>query len=771
MRKGLLAGICLLAGACALPAGDTPAPPAAETSAFAYDPTEWLYWGGDPGQTRYAPLNQINASNVKDLDIAWRWTAEANGGPESSNFKATPLLDDGVLYIPWLNHGAAAIDAGTGRTLWTFEPAQVDIGGRAGSLAMRSLAYWTDGAEKRVFNNSMDGRLISIDARTGKADPAFGSKGEINLRAGLTEGRAVTDLGSVSPALVVGDVIVVQVVPSGTRNKESTPGYVRGFDVRTGQLLWTFHTIPKKGEFGYETWGDGSAEFMGNAGVWTMLSADPDLGLVYLPTDTPSNDFFGGHRPGDNLYAESLVCLNARTGERVWHFQFTHHGIWDYDAPSAPILHDVVHNGKRIKAVTQLTKQNMAFVFNRVTGEPLWPIEERPVPQSAIPGEKTSPTQPFATRPAPFSKQGYHEDDLIDFTPELRAEALKIASQYKTGPLYEPLVEVGPGLKGTWIYPGYGGGPNWNGAAFDPETGVLYTPIRHKPNAAGLAKGDPKRTNQAYVQSGNHVIMGPQGLPIMKPPYSELIATDMNRGEHLWRMPIGEASDFIRNHPALKGLNLDFKSMGQWDVRPSPLLTKEIFFMGESGNLSGGTGGPMFRAYDKKDGRILWEKPMPTLVTGAPMTYMHEDRQYVVVAVSARGKPAELVALTLKGDSAAGPRPAAGPAPHPAPVSATQASRAISASPEELALGKAAYDRVCAVCHGPEGSGLQGGNAPPLKGRADFTNITRVIAAGAGEMPAMANLLTPAEIEGIGKYIVKSLGPRARTAGPPPAED
>ncbi|RZK96614.1 MAG: hypothetical protein EOO66_06010, partial [Methylobacterium sp.] len=333
-------------------------------------------------------------------------------------------------------------------------------------------------------------------------------------------------VGSSSPATVVGDVVVAQVIADITApRKEQTPGSVRGFDVRTGKLLWTFHTIPQKGEFGNDTWEGEAWKYTGNTGVWTMMSADPQLGYIYLPVESPTNDFYGGHRLGNGLFGESIVCLDARTGKRVWHFQIVHHGLWDYDPPAAPILHDVVMGGKRIKAVTQLTKQGFMFVFDRTTGKPVWPIEERPVPQSKIPGEQSSPTQPFPTWPKPLQAQGYSEDQLIDFTPELHAEALKIMEQYEKGPLYTPLVEVKPGLKGTMINPGYGGGANWNGAAVDPATNIMYVPIRYKPNAAGLAKGDPSRTNMAYVQSGNHVINGPRGLPLYE-AYAQIWASD-----------------------------------------------------------------------------------------------------------------------------------------------------------------------------------------------------------------------------------------------------
>jgi len=730
-----------------------------------YDAGGWRSWGGDSGNTRYAPLNQVNAANVNRLKIAWRWSADTAGAFNAANFKSTPLLDASVLYVPWLNNGIAAIDAGTGKTRWTFEPQPADIGGGA-SLMSRSLSFWSDGRNKRLIHNTLDGRLLSVDAATGKLDPNFGRKGWVNLRDNLTEGRAVKDVRSVSPAIVVGDVIVAQVIPGGARNKESTPGDIRGFDVRTGKMLWRFHVVPQPGEFGNDTWEKESWRHAGNSGSWTMMSADSELGYVYVAGDTPSNDFSGVERPGNGLFAESIVCLNAKTGKRVWHFQTVHHGIWDYDNPTAPILHDMVVNGRRIKAVTQLTKQSFMFVFNRATGEPIWPIEERSVPPSKIPGEKLSPTQPFPTHPAPLSRQGYSEDWLIDFTPELRAAAVKIMEQYEKGPLYTPLVEARDGLRGTWVYPGFAGGANWNGAAVDPVTNIMYIPIRHKPYAVGLAKGDPVRTNMAYVQTNNHTVMGPDGMPILKPPYSELVAVDINKGEQLWRIPVGGAPETVRKHPALQKLKLDFDRMGNFDVRPSPLLTRELFFLGESGNLTGGTGTSSFRAYDKRNGKVIWETSLPTLVTGAPMTYLHKDRQYIVVAVSATGKPAELIAMTLDGTSDNGPAPAGGIALSSAPPSTAAETQAIIATADELDNGAVVYQRTCSACHGLRGEGAIG---PMIAGRTDFKNIVRVIGQGQGEMPSLANSLTPSEIDSIAKHVVKTLQP-PRRQGPPPME-
>jgi quinoprotein glucose dehydrogenase len=775
----VLAAAAGLVFACTTPGGSSGGASQAAIAASVnkhYDSGEWKYWGGDGGLSRYAPLDQVNKQTVNRLKVAWRWSADTSGGGESSNYKATPLLDDGVLYVPWLNNGMAAIDAGTGKTMWTFEPQPADFGGRGASLVLRSLAYWTDGKDKRVFNNSGDGRLIAVDGKTGKAAPGFGKNGWIDLRPGITDGTPVTDVGSVSPAIVVGDVIVVQTIPGGARNKESAPGHIRGFDVRTGELKWTFHMVPRKGEFGYDTWEDGAADYVGNSGTWTMMSADVENHLVFVAGDTPSNDFYGGERKGNGLFAESVVAIDTLTGKRKWHFQTTHHGTWDYDVPAAPILHDIIKDGKRIPVATVLTKQSNVYVFNRLTGEPIWPVEERPVPPSKVPGEKLSETQPFPTWPKPLQSQGYHEDDLINFTPELRKEAIEIMSHYAKGPtLYEPLVDVkATGLKGTLINPGYGGGPNWNGAAFDPDTGLLYIPIRYKPNAAGLAPTDASRTNMKYTQSGNHVVNGPKGLPLFKPPYSEVVVLNMNTGAQAWRIPLGKPNASIRNNPAIKDLPLDWDSMGDFDIRPSPLLTKELFFFGASGNLAGGTGSPAFRAYDKTNGKVVFETDLPSLVSSAPMTYMLNGRQYIAVAVSARGKPAEIVALTLDGMSENGAAPAGGVPVAAAPVSTKAAAAAITATPAELALGKAKFDGMCVACHGENGKGGTSVGAPPVTNRTDLANIARVIAQGQGEMPALAAALSPAEIDAIAKHVVKTLGPQPRAGGPPrgrPPED
>ena len=726
------------------------------TKAAAASRSDWTTWGGDAGFSRYSPLDQIDKNNVKTLEVAWRWKALPQGNRPDSNLKATPLMIDGVLYTPTGVHQVCAIDPGTGKTIWTYTPSPANLaGGRGLAVSSRALAYWTDGVQKRLFHNTLDGRLLSIDAKSGKADTGFGKGGAVNLREHLVEGRTVPTLGSSSPATVVGDVVIAQVVGDVTSpNKEATPGHIRGYDARTGKLLWTFHTIPQKGHFGNETWENDSWKYTGNTGVWSMMSADLELGYVYLPVETPTHDFYGGHRLGDNLFGESIVCLDARTGKRVWHFQIVHHGVWDYDPPAAPILHDIVIGGRIIKAVTLLTKQNMSFVFDRVTGKPVWPIEERPVPQIAVPGERHSKTQPFPTKPAPYGRQGYHEDDLIDFTPELRAEALAIAKTYVRGPMYTPTTPiVEGGTHGTWMFPGYGGGANWNGAAFDPETGLMFVPTRNSVMVASLTKADPALTNWNFIRAPTESIRGPRGLPINRPPWSLITATDMNTGEHVWSRSIGGASAAIRNHPALKGIKLDFDNMGQPGVRPGPLVTKTLLFLAEAGNLSGDPGGPLFRAYDKLTGAVVAEIELPAKASGAPMTYMHEGRQYIVIAVSTREHPAELVALALPMNETAHEQSTAQTVAGKSTASSPRASFEITSNRRStLQSGAQIYARSCAACHGARGEGVSGSTSP-LTGLTDFAAIRRVVTRGSIKMPAMQTLLTKDEIDLVSRFV------------------
>ena len=459
---------------------------------------QWPSYGGDDGSTKYSALDQIDADNVDRLQVAWQWVSPdgAVAGDDRSlapgALKATPLMVDGVLYIRTSLRMVAAIDAETGEQLWVQDVGSYESG-RPTNLGFnsRGVARWSDGDDARIFLATGDAHLWSFDAATGRPFGRFGGDGKIDLTQGLRRPVERRAYQVISPPMVVGDVVIVNSsISDGPRYMTAPPGDIRGFDVRTGERRWTFHTVPQAGEFGNDTWENDSWTYTGNTNAWSIMSADQELGYVYLPIGTPTNDWYGGHRLGNNLFAESLVCLDAATGERVWHFQMVHHGLWDYDLPAAPTLVDITVDGRDIKAVAQISKQGFTYVFDRVTGEPVWPIEERPVASSSVPGERASPTQPFPTKPPAFDRQGLSVDDLIDFTPELRAEAEEILSQFEYGDLFHP-----PSEKGTIQMPGWGGGGNWYGAGFDPDTGYLYVPSRTAPIVVALAKGDPEQSD------------------------------------------------------------------------------------------------------------------------------------------------------------------------------------------------------------------------------------------------------------------------------------
>jgi quinoprotein glucose dehydrogenase len=743
-------------------------------------PGEWVTWGGDYGNSRYSALDQIDADNVGELTIAWRRTGELIEGRPNTNWKATPIYVDGVLYVPTGGTQVAALDPATGATIWLFtpDPYRVEIG-RQFSGSTRAVSYWTDGTEKRILLNSIDGRLISIDAETGLADPAFGENGAVDLKQGLlseNDPRKVeemTDVNSTAPGIVVGDVYVVQIISDDgpQRAAQSAPGYVRGYDIRSGALLWTFHTIPLPGQLGHDTWDDPNA-WSGNgaAGVWTMMSADPDLGYVYLPVESASQNWYGGNRLGDALFGESIVCLDARTGERVWHFQILHHGVWDYDIPAAPILHDIDLDGRTIKAVTVLTKQGMSFVFDRVTGEPVWPIEERAVPTDMgelnVPGETLSPTQPFPTKPPPYSRLGYHEEDVIDLTPELRAEAMALLESYVLGPMYTPPTVITAEKKGTLVYPNYGGGANWNGGAVDLETNVMYVPTRNTYMSLGMRQLDPERSDWAYGPGpGTGLLRLANGLPANGPPWALVTATDMNKGEHIWSRSIGGAPDWVRALPELQGRDLDFDSMGQISVRPSPLVTATLLFLAESGNIGGDPGGPMFRAYDKATGEVVAEIELPGKTSGAPMTYMHEGAQYIAVALSEQERPAELVVLALPDALEAAASPGEGPAadrvqPASAESTAGDGRAQVVASAEALADGRALFAQTCAACHGGDGRGVPGGPAPALSASLGLEDVRSAVVNGAPEMPGLGAVLSPDQIDAVSAYVLLEIAGR-----------
>ncbi|WP_425153997.1 PQQ-binding-like beta-propeller repeat protein [Candidatus Palauibacter sp.] len=612
---------------------------------------EWRYWAGDAGSTRYAPLDQIDASNVGDLEIAWRWQARNFGGTPEAYYRVTPLYANGTLYATaGFRRAAVAIDPETGETLWMY---RLDEGERGRNAPRgnsgRGVGYWTDGVEKRVLLITPAYHMVSLDADTGLPDPDFGEDGIVDLKLGLgREVDLVNDrIGSSSPPVVVGDVIVVgAALPQGGRppTKEMPPGHVRGFDARTGKQLWMFHTIPQPGDPGHETWEDGSWDYTGNAAVWTPFTADLELGYVYLPVEAGTGDYYGGHRPGDNLYSQSLVCVDASTGEVVWYYQTVHHGIWDFDPPAAPILMDITVDGRDIAAVAQVTKQAFTYVFDRLTGEPVWPIEERPVPAGDVPGEWYAPTQPFPTLPVPFDMQGATEDDLIDLTPELKAEALEIAKNLTLGELFTPpTVLVEGGNQGTLITPGSLGGANWPGAAYDPETQRLFVGSATRPSVIGLVN-DPERSNMRYIAGQPRGVGGPRGLPLIKPPWGRITALDMNTGRKVWTIANDHTPSFVEEHPALEGVEIPRTGRPS---RAGLLATRTLLFAGTGGGTMSADLTGLLRAHDKATGEILAEIELPSHQTGVPMTYMHDGVQYIVTAVGGRGVPGELVALRL----------------------------------------------------------------------------------------------------------------------------
>ncbi len=643
--------------------------------AGAQEPTgEWSYFGADKAFTRYSPLDQIDRDNVRDLRVVWRRPAV---DPElraafpdlrpNAYLKSTPVKIDGVLYAPNALGLIEAFDPATGDTVWRQEPFAATLQEVAGR-STRGIDYWTDGSDQRLLLVRGE-YLYAVNLKTGRRYPNFGlaDQGRVDLHWDRPHANRFSWTGG---PIVVGDVVVVAGTTGGAGDggvvREAAPEDVRGFDVRTGQLLWTFHVVPHSEEFGAETWGNGSAEYSGDLGSWCCLTADEALGHVYVPLSAPTGMVYGGHRPGDNLFSDSLVALDATTGERVWHFQMVHHDVWEYDTVGPPTLGDLTVDGRRIKAVMQPSKTAFLYVLDRETGEPVWPVEERKVPQSIVPGERTSATQPFPTKPPPFDRQGITEDDLIDFTPALRAAALEAVESLVLGPLFTPpwpSSDDPAGKQGTLTAPGGWGAGNWHTGAFDPETGIYYAVSHTMPTVwsvapttassdATLAWATPQGEAQRVPTPRPH------GLPITKPPYGRITALDLNRGELAWMTANGDGP---RHHPLLR--DLDLPPLGIPN-RPAPLVTKTLLLIGEGSDAIIGTirgegettdpeqdqswrWGRKFRAYDKATGAVLWETELPAGTTGGPMTYMHRGTQYVVVSIGGRDHDPEWVALAL----------------------------------------------------------------------------------------------------------------------------
>jgi quinoprotein glucose dehydrogenase len=605
---------------------------------------DWPSYGGDNGSSKYSTLDQITAQNVDDLVVAWSWdsvdneTVAANIAGTNSTavpgpYKATPIVVEGIMYIPTSFGRVVALDAQSGEARWVFDTRAWEAG-RPANLGYntRGVAYWEGSGKRRIFFATNDSYLWALDAETGQVDSAFGDGGRVDLSQGLGREINKRDYGVVSPVLVTNNkVIVNSIVNDAPASLETPPGHVRAFNPETGALEWMFETIPQAGEFGNETWEDGSWEYTGSTNAWTIMSADDELGIAYIPIGTPTNDWYGGMRKGDNLFAESLVAVDVNTGERIWHFQMIHHGVWDYDLPAAPTLVDITVDGRPIKAVAAISKQGFTYVFDRVTGEPVWPIEERAVPQSSVPNERLSPTQPFPTKPAAFEPQGISDETLIDFSPALRSEALQNIEKFDYGRLFIP-----PTLRGTIQFPGWGGGGEWHGAAFDPETGLYYIPSASAPIVVQLIEARRGREEMGYVRGGARSVSGPQNLPLIKPPYGRITAIDLNSGDHVWMVPHGEG---IRQQIIDMGI-LDPGPVGSSD-RTGPLLTKTLLFMAQrDGDRN------LLRAFNKASGEIIHEIELPLRPTGTPMTYSIDGKQYVTIAVGGRGD-ARLVTLSL----------------------------------------------------------------------------------------------------------------------------
>ena len=668
---------------------------------------EWTTYGADLGNTRYAPLDQITADNFNTLEVAWHFKTDSLGPRPEYQFESTPLMVHGVVYsTAGTRRAVVALDAGTGELMWMHSEREGARGVAAPrQLSGRGLAYWSDGRDERILYVTPGYRLIALDAKTGVPVASFGKDGVVDLKVDddQTMDLVTGEVGLHATPVVAGNTVIVGAAHlSGgvPRSKTNVKGYVRGFDVKTGKRLWIFHTIPKPGEYGNDSWEKDSYSYTGNAGVWAQISVDEELGTAYLPVELPTGDYYGGHRPGSNLFGESIVAVDLKTGQRRWHYQLVHHGIWDFDIPCAPIIADIVVNGRTVKALAQPTKQAFLYVFDRVSGKPIWPIEERAVEKGDVPGEWYSPTQPFPLdahgKPFAYDHNGFVHDDLIDFTPELRAQAEKLVARYKIGPVFTPIVvSKAEGPLATIQLAVNSGGTVWAGGSYDPETHIMYVYSRRSPSALGLVKPDPAKHDMNYVQGsaltgaraaapmgaapGTAAIIasgsaappatpgataatapagagggeggGPgltvQGLPIVKPPYGSISAIDLNKGEIIWQIAHGDTPDSVRNNPALKGLSIP--RTGQAGIIGT-LVTRTLLIAGEAqATTAGHPRGAMLRAYDKATGRDAGAVLMPAQQSGSPMTYMLNGKQYIVIAIGGGNYPGELLAFRLPG--------------------------------------------------------------------------------------------------------------------------
>jgi quinoprotein glucose dehydrogenase len=615
----------------------------------------WPVYGGDQGATHYSALDDINRRTVASLQPAWTWKPGEKALPEfgtlPGTFQNTPLMIDDVLYVSTPYNRVVALDARTGKERWRYDPEPFKDGQPPNGTGFvhRGVVAWRDDAGRlRIFINSRY-RLICLDAATGAVVPTFGENGIVNLTTGLSWAINPRHYTNTSPPVVFRNLVILgNGVGDRLTYRNDPPGDVRAFDARTGAIVWTFRPIPRAGEFGNETWGESSWQFTGHTNVWAPMSLDETRGLLYLPLSTPSNDYYGGRRPGANLFAESIVCLDAATGLRKWHFQIVHHGLWDYDLPAAPVLAPIVVNGRRIDSVVQLTKQGFAFVFDRVSGEPVWPIEERPVPPSDVAGEHTWKTQPFPSRPPAFAEQGVTLEDAFDLTPALREQARAELSKYKLGPLYTP-----PSMQGTIMRPGVIGGANWGGGAYDPTSGLLYVKTSNTPAVLRLGAPDRSPNNPrasevdaTLINRGGSATFG-EGLPLLKPPFGHLTAIDLNRGEIAWRVPFGD-TPALRAHPALKDVPLPSK-LGVAGAPGAIVTAGGLLFVG---------GGDMaLHAVDAVTGETLWHVALAQRSTATPMTYRTsgaDARQFVVIATG-QGENAELVAFALRSATTVSP--------------------------------------------------------------------------------------------------------------------